>query len=34
VPLAELVVIARSTAVQIDGADPGPLGTFDDGVSD
>ncbi len=33
VPMAELVGIARSAAVAIDGADPGPLGTFDDGVS-
>ncbi|RPF20342.1 DUF2625 family protein [Myceligenerans xiligouense] len=29
VPMAELVGAARSTAVQIDGVDPGPLGSFD-----
>lgn len=33
VPMAELVGIARSTALQIDGTDPGPLGTFDDRTS-
>jgi hypothetical protein len=34
VPMAELVGFARSTAAKIDGADLGPLGTFDDRVSD
>ncbi|GHH74910.1 DUF2625 family protein [Promicromonospora soli] len=34
VPMAELVGLARATAAQIDGADLGPLGTFDDRVSD
>ncbi|MFD2796515.1 DUF2625 family protein [Promicromonospora vindobonensis] len=34
VPMAELVDFARSSAAQIDGADLGPLGTFDGSVTD
>jgi hypothetical protein len=34
VPMAEIVGVARSTAVQIDGVDPGPLGSFDGDMAD
>lgn len=34
VPMTELVGVARSTAAQIDGVDPGPLGSFDNHAAD